>query len=162
MKTITIGQVGAEWKVSAAAHYYAERGDGEEYAFGATPAEALANLTQRETARLAKYDENLAEEVAFLALGAAGYLRENRDANLDKVEGYMGLISEVIRCAPLLERRWAQMDAGEFGGVWLYDVTERFGREWAESLLDDGGESPEERLECIIADEMNKWAHADQ
>lgn len=154
---ITIGQVGAEWSIASSAHYYAERGDGEDYAFGATPAEALANLTQREAAKVAKFDEDLCEEVAFLALGAAEHLRAHAGANLDKFGGYMGLIAEVIRCAPLLERRWGQMDFGEFDGVWLYDVTERFGREWTKSLLEGCAESPEERLECIIADEMGKW-----
>lgn len=157
MKNITIGQVGAEWSVASSGRYYAQRGEGEDYAFGATPAEALASLTQREAAKVAKFDEDLCEEVAFLALGAAEYLRGRKDARLDKFGGYMGLITEVIRCAPLLELRWGQMDIGEFDGVWLYDVTERFGREWAEALLDGCTESPEERLECIIADEMDKW-----
>lgn len=157
MKNITIGQVGAAWSVASSARYYAERGDGEDYAFGATTAEALANLTQRETAKAAKFDENMCEEVAFLALGAAEHFRERRDTDLTRFGGYMGLITEVIRHAPLLERRWGQMGDGEFDGVWLYDVTERFGREWAESLLDGRAESPEDRLECIIADELNKW-----
>ena len=143
--------------MASSAHFYAERGDGEDYAFGPTPAEALANLTRREAAKVAKFDEDLCEEVAFLALGAAEHLREQQDADLSRFGGYMGLIAEVIRCAPLLERRWRQMNVGEFDGVWLYDVTERFGREWAESLLENCTESPEDHLEYIIADEMGKW-----
>ncbi|MDE2084078.1 MAG: hypothetical protein KGI64_04365, partial [Xanthomonadaceae bacterium] len=76
MKNITIGHTGADWRVAASARYYAERGDGEEYAFGATPTEALANLEKRESVKVPKFYENLSDEIAFLALGAAVFLRE--------------------------------------------------------------------------------------
>lgn len=157
MKNITIGPAGPDWKLAASARYYAERGDGEDYAFGKTPAEALANLEEREASKDAKFDESLSEEVAFLALGAADYLRENKGVDLSEFGGYMGIIGAVVQCAPLLERRWSRMKADEFDGVWLYDVTERFGHEWAESLLTRGNEDPEDLLECIVADEMEKW-----
>lgn len=157
MSNITIGLTGTDWRVAATARYYAERGNGKEFAFGMTPAQALARLEERETLANPRFDQNLVEEIAFLALGAAEFLREHRSSNLDKFNGYMGLIGEVTRCAPLLARRWSQMEVGEFDGVWLYDVTERFGREWAEELLADTKESPSERLECIIANEMEKW-----
>lgn len=157
MKNITIGPVGPNWRAAASAHYYAERGDGEEYAFGTTPADALAKLEKRETATSAKFDESLAEEIAFLALGAADVLKEHRGESLDAYDGYMGFIGEVIRHAPMLSERWRRMDAEEFSGVWLYDVTERFGREWAEELLNGTGLNPEEQLECIIVDEVEKW-----
>ena len=58
---------------------------------------------------------------------------------------------------PLLSERWRRVNAEEFGGVWLYDVTERFGREWAKELLNSTGENPVELLESIIIDEMEKW-----
>lgn len=158
MNSITIDLISADWKVAASARYYAERGNGEEFAFGMTPSEALARLEEREASANRKFQQDRAEEIAFLALGAANHLRQHPEANLSKFGGYMGLISEVIRCAPLLLSRWSEMEAGEFGGVWLYDVTERFGREWAEELLSGTTESPSDRLEYIIADEMEKWA----
>lgn len=157
MKNITIGLVGPNWKLASSARYYAEREDREEYALGPTAAEALANLEKREASKAPKFDENLSEEIAFLALGAADFLRDHRDVDLSAFGGYMGLIGAVVQCAPLLEQRWNQITFDEFDGVWLYDVTERFGREWAESLLTDGSENPEEFLEYIIADEMGKW-----
>lgn len=157
MNNITIGPTDANWRVAATARYYAERDLGKEFGFGMTPAQALERLEERETLTNQKFDQNLADEIAFLALGAAEFLRDNRDVNLDKFNGYMGLISEVIRYAPLLSRRWRQMEIGEFDGVWLYDVTERFGREWAEELLSGSNEIPSERLEYIISDEMEKW-----
>lgn len=157
MKNITIGPVGPNWRAAASAHYYAERGDGEEYAFGTTPADALAKLEKREASTSAKFDESLAEEIAFLALGAADVLKAHHRESLDTYGGYMGFIGEVIRHAPMLSERWRHMDAEGFGGVWLYDVSERFGREWAEGLLSGTGVNPEEQLECIIVDEMEKW-----
>jgi len=157
MRSITIGLTGADWKVPIAARYYAERGNGEEYAFGMTPSEALARLEDREAASNTNLDQKWADEIAFLALGAAAFLRDRRDVDLSKFGGYMGLIGEVINCAPLLAKRWSQMTTGEFDGVWLYDVTERFGREWAEEILIGTDESPSDRLECIIADEAEKW-----
>jgi hypothetical protein len=157
MKHITIGPAGPNWRAAAKARYYAERGDGEEYAFGTTPAAALAKLEQREAIARREIDESLAEEIAFLALGAADALKEHRGISLDAYNGYMGFIGEVIRHASLLSERWRRMDVEEFSGVWLYDVTERFGREWAEELLTGTGVSPEEQLESIIIDEMEKW-----
>lgn len=157
MKNITIGHVDPDWRAAAKARYYAERGDGDEYAFGTTPADALAKLEKREAATHCRFDDSLAEEVAFLALGAADVLKEHRGESLDAYDGYMGFIGEVIRHAPLLSERWRHMDAEAFGGVWLYDVTERFGREWAEELLNETGENPAELLESIIIDEMEKW-----
>jgi hypothetical protein len=156
MKNITIGHAGPNWRIAAAARYYAERGDGEEFAFGTTPAEALAKLEEREAAAFPKFDESLAEEIAFLALGAADFLKDHRGTSLDPYDGYLGFIGEVIRHAPMLSERWRRMEADEFGGVWLYDVTERFGREWAEELFDRTGVSPANRLESIIEDEMGK------
>ena len=156
MKNITIGHVNSDWIVASSAHYYAERGNGEDSAFGETPVEALTKLMQREAAKAARFDMSLCEEVAFLALGAADLLRERRGANLDGLGGFIGLITEVIRCAPMLQRRLNQVDISKFNGVWLYDITERFGHEWAEVLLNGGDESPEYRLECILADEMDK------
>lgn len=154
MKNITIGSAGPHWRTAAQARYYAERGEGEEYAFGTTPADALAKLEKREAAARHTFDELLAEEIAFLALGAADTLREHHGESLDAYDGYMGFIGEVIRHAPLLSERWRRMDAEEFSGVWLYDVTERFGREWAAELLNGTGTTPEEHLESIIEDEM--------
>lgn len=157
MSTITIGLTGTDWKVAAAARYYAERGNGKEFAFGMTPSQALARLEAREASSKPKFDQDLAEEVAFLALGAADFMRDCQGADLNKFGGYMGLISEVTRCAPLLAQRRSHMAIGEFDGVWLYDVTERFGREWAEELLAGTNKSPSEQLEYIVADEMEKW-----
>ena len=131
MKNITIGPTGPHCRVVAQARYYAERGEGEEYAFGTTPADALAKLEKREATADCQFDESLAEEIAFLALGAADVLKERRGESLDEYGGYMGFIGEVIRHAPLLSERWRRMNAEEFSGVWFYDVTERLGREWA-------------------------------
>lgn len=156
MKNITIGVAGSNWRAAATARYYAERGNGEEYAFGTTPAEALARLEKREAMMLPNFDESLAEEVAFLALGAADFLKDHQGASLDPHGGYLGFIGEIIRHAPLLSERWRRMKADEFSGVWLYDVTERFGREWAKELFDRTGVSPADQLEYIIEDEMEK------
>lgn len=154
MKNITIGLAGPNWKAAATAHYYAERGNGEEYAFGCSPAEALENLEKREAAASLKLDDGLTEEIAFLALGAADFLKDHQGADLASHDGYMGFIGEVTQHAPMLFKRWRQMKDGEFCGVWLYDVTERFGREWAEELFNRTGVSAEERLDRIIEDEM--------
>jgi len=101
-------------------------------------------------------DKDLADEIAFLALGAAEHIRENGPFDLRKHEGYMGLIDKVISHAPILAERWQRVGA-DFEGVWLYDVTERFGREWAETLLNEVDEEPKQRLDYIIDDEMEKW-----
>ncbi len=156
MKNITIGSTGPNWQVAARARFYAERGEGEEYAFGTTPADALTKLEMREAAAHSTFGESLAEEVAFLALGAADVLKEHRGESLDAYDGYMGFIGKIIYHAPLLSERWRRMDVEEFGGVWLYDVTERFGREWAEGLFNGTDVSPASLLESIIEDEMGK------
>ena len=156
MKNITIGQTDSDWKLVASARYYAQRGDSNEYAFGMTASEALATLEKRESAVTPKFDIGLAEEVAFLALGASECLRDHQGRDLCEFGGYMGFISEVIQHAPLLTDRW-QETQNDFSGVWLYDVTERFGREWAETLLDGKTENSSEFLEYILADEAHKW-----
>ncbi|MGB3462621.1 MAG: hypothetical protein WBA33_11715 [Rhodanobacter lindaniclasticus] len=156
MKNITIGCTDSNWQVAASARFYAERGEGEEYAFGTTPSDALTKLEKREAAGHFMFDESLAEEVAFLALGAADVLKKHRGESLDAYDGYMGFIGKIICHAPLLSERWRRMDVEELGGVWLYDVTERFGREWAQELLNGADVSPAELLEHIIEDEMQK------
>ena len=46
---ITIGLTGPDWEPTASMRYYAQRGDAaRSFAFGATEAEALANLLQAE------------------------------------------------------------------------------------------------------------------
>ncbi len=155
MNKITIGQTD-DWKPTASASYYAQRGEGGEYAFGKTTAEALANLEKREAAVAQKFDIGLAEEIAFIALGAAECLRDHKGRDLCDFGGYMGFISDVIQHAPVLTARWQEL-RDEFSGVWLYDVTERFGREWAEALLNGNTEKPMEFLEYVITDEMSKW-----
>ncbi|CAM5319243.1 hypothetical protein [Rhodanobacter lindaniclasticus] len=157
MKDITIELAGPDWRTAAKARYYAGRGRGEEYAFGSTPVEALTKLEEREVSPPPKFDVTPAEEIAFLALGAEDFLKEHRGACLDSYDGYMGLIGEVIRHAPMLSDRWARVNPEEFGGVWLYDVTERFGREWAEELFHRTGVSPASQLKSIIEDEMVRW-----
>ncbi len=159
METITIGGIGPSWKLFGSSFYYAQRGESEEFAFGKTTAEALANLEKREAAKLPRFDTDVSEEVAFLALGAAETLRETTHLScaLDRLGGYMGLISEVICHAPLLLHRWKQIGPAGFDGVWLYDVTERFGREWARVLLNDGDEQPAELLDQIILGESKRW-----
>ncbi|MBS0432941.1 MAG: hypothetical protein JSS21_11140 [Proteobacteria bacterium] len=77
-------------------------------------------------------------------------------SDLSKFGGYMGFITEAVRHAPMLLERWRLM-TDDFGGVWLYDVTERFGREWAQVLLESKLEGAEDLLENIIVDEMKKW-----
>ncbi len=157
MKNINIGRVDSNWAPVAAARYYAQRVDGGEYAFGATPADALASLEKREAASTSKFDKDLADEIAFLALGAAETLKNHNGTKLDAFGGYMGFIAEVTRHAPMLIERWKRIEANGFDGVWLYDVSERFGREWADELLNGTDESPAERLECIISDELERW-----
>ena len=157
MKYFTIGLIGDERKLIASSRYFAQRGDGDEYAFGMTTTEALENLEKRESALAKEFDVALAEEIAFLALGVAECLRDQEERNLCRFCGHMGFISEVISQAPVLLQRWHQVPDGEFSGVWIYDITERFGREWAKALLDgEVGESTE-FLERIIADEAEKW-----
>lgn len=157
MKNITIGHIHSSWKSASSAHYYAERGDGDEYAFGKTPSDALLKLEQREAAIVAKFDKNMSEVVAFLAIGATEYLHQHRGTNLTAYGGYMGIINDVIQCAPLLERRWALMEVDEFNDVWLYDVVEWFGQKWTEALLHGEEEKPDVLLEEIIAAESEKW-----
>lgn len=158
MNEITIGRLGPDWKPSSVARYYAERGNDGDYAFGSTPVEALVRLEAREAAAKSKFDGDLAEEIAFLALGADEFLKEHRSTNLGSCGGYMGFIAEVIRHAPMLAEYSKHAVEDGFGGVWLYDVTQRFGREWAREVSAGSDESPEGRLECIIADEMEKWS----
>lgn len=156
MKNVTIGDTQANWQAARLARYYAVRCDETEYSFGATPADALANLEKRDRTLQLAPDGELSEEIAFLALGAGEYLRRvYSPRDLDKFGGYMGIINEVVRCAPLLAARSRQL-AGDFDGVWLYDVTERFGRQWTEALLAGGSVRPEAVLEYVIADEMGK------
>lgn len=156
MNNITIGLAGPAWRPKKGATYYAERGEGGDYAFGETPVEALTKLESREAAVFRSSSQGTDEEVAFLALGAADFLKDHKDAELYAFNGYMGFISEVIRHAPMLvSRRRTMSDA--FGGVWLYDITERFGREWAEIIFSGGTGDPEARLDSIIEDEMEQW-----
>lgn len=157
MKSITVGLADQDWRTAARARYYAERGDGEEYAFGMTPVDALTKLEKREAVATQRFDKTLAEEIAFLALGADEFLKEHRETTLDSYGGYLGFIGEIISHAPMLSERWRRMESEGFGGVWLYDVTERFGREWAEELINKMGMSPASHLEYIIEDEMEKW-----
>ena len=102
------------------------------------------------------FDNDIADEIAFLAIGAAAYIREKRPFYLPKYDGYIGVISEVIQHAPLLAQRWRQFGPDGFDGVWLYDVSERFGRELAESLLGGADEKPDQLLDYIINNEMEK------
>lgn len=157
MKNITIGLAGPDWRAAAAARYYAERGDGEEYAFGTTPTEALAKLEARESAIAHRFNESLAEEVAFLALGAADVLEKHRGESLDSFDGYLGFMGDVVRHAPLLIERWKQIDTEEFSGVWPYDVTEEFGRALAEEMLNNTGARPTDLLESIINEAFENW-----
>ncbi len=157
MKNVTIGDTLANREAATLARYYAIREGETEYSYGASPADALANLEKRDNLAQLKLADDLSEEIAFLALGAGEHLREvSSPRDLDKFGGYMGVISEVVRCAPLLAKRSRQMP-DDFCGVWLYDITERFGREWSEALLEGNPSSPEEFLEYVIADELNKW-----
>lgn len=156
MKNITIGLVGPTWRPKKAATYYAERGEGGDYAFGETPFEALTKLESREARSRQCVSQETDEEIAFLALGAADFLKGHKDAELYAFNGYMGFIGEVICHAPMLASRWRKMD-GAFGGVWLYDITERFGREWAEIIFSGEADDPEVLLDSIIEDEMEKW-----
>ena len=151
MKNITIGRVDAEWRAPASPRYYAQRGDGEEYGFGATAAEALASLERREAA-MQRSGSGACEEAAFLALGASNHLREAGPVDLLRFDGYLGLVTEVARHAPLLSQRWKGIGPEGFSGVWLYDVTERFGREWARTMIEGDEMRPEDLLDSIIDD----------
>lgn len=158
MEKITIGLLDRDWCQLNSAIYYAQRGEVAEFGFGRTTSEALGNLESREAALQPKFDLELAEEAAFLALGAASYLHEEQKGrSLDAYGGYLGFISEVVSLVPILIHRWRRFPEGEFSGVWLYDVTERFGREWAQALLEGDVESPQDVLEYIISDELQKW-----
>lgn len=156
MKNIVIGLTRPSWEVASSGRYYAQRG-GADYAFGSTPAEALEQLECREKETGFAHADDIADEIAFLALGAAEALRNRCGANLDAYGGHMGFIAEVTRHARMIEDRWNQLPTGEFEGVWLYDVAERFGHEWAEMLLDNAYENPADFLEYIVRDEMEKW-----
>jgi hypothetical protein len=157
MKNITIGLVGPDWKPAESALYYASRGDGEEYAFGVTPSEALSNLEKREASVLKSIEEDVFDDIAFLALGAASYLRKNNlDTDLSFIGGYMGLIRKVISYAPLLAQRWNKIGADGFDGVWLYDVTRRFGHDLAEAFLAKNDADPASILNLIISYELKK------
>lgn len=157
VENIVIGEVNRDWHAVRRARYYAERG--EDYGFGASPSKALENLEVREARLAVRFDADLAQEIAFLALGAAETLKERGSPSLDKFEGYMGFIERVVCHAPLLATTWQRVQ-DEFDGVWLYDVTERFGREWAESLLEAFDETPEDRLDMILEDEMRDYESA--
>lgn len=154
METITIGRVSSAWKPLANALYYAQRGEGEEYAFGRTAAEALASLEKREAEGLVQFDRTYCEEVAFLALGAADSFREVDPPDLDRFGGYMGYIADVIRHAPMLMDRWQKVGPEGFGGTWLYEVTERFGREWGSVLLSEEDRRPADLLDQIIKEAL--------
>ncbi len=155
MTRITIGRMDQDWENTDGTSYYARRGAGEEYGFGATPAEALAHLEAREATTSSRHHHNLDQEVAFLAIGAAGYLQDHPDARLDQHDGYLGLISEVISYAPMLSDAWEKIRPEDFPSVWLYDVTERFGRGWAENLLSSGNISASSLLQSIIKEALD-------
>lgn len=158
MDNITIGVVGPNWRPVEVSRFYAQRVGSGEYAFGATPADALRQLELRESAVDLRFDEDLAAEIAFLTLGAAAFLRGFDGINLDVFGGYMGFVGEITRHAPMLVEQWKTAESAGFDGVWLYDVTERFGREWAEAVFTRVSENPVDRLQCIIDDEMKKWS----
>lgn len=153
MVGITMGEMGERGCPSRHSPFFAMRGAGQDYAFGKTPTQALARLEAREAALANQATIGMAQECAFLAMGAAEQLRASGVSDLDEFGGQIGFLTEVIRHAPLLAKSWTQVK-DEFPGVWLYDVTERFGREWAGILLTDSDESAEERLRKIIEDEM--------
>ena len=119
-----------------------------------TTTEALANLEKREAASLPQFDRTFCEEVAFLALGAADSFREANPPDLEKFGGYTGFIADVIRHAPLLMDRWQKIGPEGFGGMWLYEVTERFGRDWANIILTDEDMRPADLLDHIIKEAL--------
>lgn len=153
MAGITIGEMGESGCPSRHSAFYATRGAGQDYAFGTSPTQALARLEAREVALANQSTIGMAQECAFLAMGAADKLRESGVSNLDDFGGQIGFLTAVIRHAPLLTQWWERLK-DEFPGVWLYDVTERFGREWAGILLVGSDETAEERLRKIIEDEI--------
>ena len=144
------------WMVTHRYRYCAERGNGEEPAFGETPRQALERLEAREASSVGSCEMDLAAEVAFLTLGAYEAAKDQRRVDLSIHDGYMGFIENVICHAPMLARRWRAIERKGFDGVWLYDVTARFGQEWAKVLLRRSSESPEEILELIIDGEQGK------
>lgn len=149
--SIMIGEVGSDACPSRHSRFFATRGGREDYAFGSSAAQALSRLEAREAAFAQQFTLGMAQECAFLALGAMQQLTESGRCDLETFGGQMGFMTEVVRHAPLLAQNWLQLK-DEFPGVWLYEVTERFGREWAQLLLDGSNESAVERLRTIIED----------
>ena len=153
MDRITIGLIDHDWQTIAGNTFFAKRGAAGEFGFGKSAAEALKSLEDREALRSPTFDVTLAEEIAFLALGAADYLRHLREVDLYRHGGYMGLIAEIVSHAPMVLDRWNRISHGEFPGVWLYDVTERFGYELARLLLKGEQGNPADLLERLVIEE---------
>lgn len=153
MNEIKIGLIDENFSQSRSYLYYAQRGNSENYALGITPANALKNLENSERCLTEKYEEGLLDEVAFLALGAHAVVQESRaEEGLEIFGGHSGFIKKVTIHAPLLHRRWGELKNESFDGVWLYEVTERFGREFARALLAGNDKSPTEVLDSILND----------
>lgn len=76
--------------------------------------------------------------IAYIAMGAAAFLRDlPLDArNFDEWGGELGFIAEVVRPAPLLERMLGGSAEG-IGPLFLYEVAEPFGEEYAQALYRD-------------------------
>lgn len=150
MSRITIDRLDGERKPTSTATYYAKMGAGKACGVGPSPSEALADLEARKAKAL--FEPGLAEEIAFLALGAASVFPAHCNANPDSDVGFLRLIDEVIQNAPLLDDAWHRVGGESFPGVWLYDITERFGQEWAKALLTGSEIRAPALLQLIIDD----------
>lgn len=86
-------------------------------------------------------DKNPADplSIAYMAIGAYSTLvaceeKEGKHPDLDQWGGQLGFIGEVIRHVDVIERIYAERP-DDYGGVFVYDVAEPFGKYIADMLL---------------------------
>lgn len=78
--------------------------------------------------------------IAYMAMGAQNTIRETKPAGtlpgrvVDAYEGQLGFIGAVIDHALILDRMADQL-AGDLDGVFLYEIAEPFGEEYARQLI---------------------------
>ena len=96
--------------------------------------------------------------IAYMAIGAYDTLvaceeKEGKHPDLDQWGGQLGFIGEVIRHVDVIERIYAERP-DDYGGVFVYEVAEPFGRYIADMLLSGEPLELETTARGLIADDI--------
>lgn len=110
-------------------------------------------MTAQTEARSAPAIDNA--DIAFMAVGASEAMSAmgHRDLNLliDRFEGRIGIMQEVIRHADTLARIYAEQEDA-FNGVWAYDVAQPFGQRYVEALALGFEANAEQLVRTLISE----------